>query len=876
VSGRAGSPGDPGSEPPGIIRLLLRLLLPEEEREFYLGDLRESGRRGWLREVIGVAALRFSARRRSVNAAPSGVLAPWIGHLLADLRLGVRQLLRTPGTTLTAFLALSIGIGLSGMMFSLIRGGLLPILPVPNGERAVRVKHEDFSPTTPELYAYWTERQRSFEGLGVTASRAVSLIVDGVGGEPVSGAAIDTGTLHLLSVEPMMGRGFVAADAVPGAPKVALVGYDVWRSRLGGDPNVLGRAIRMNGEPATVIGVMPEGFGFPFQEQLWTPLNVETYEVQDRSSTLSVFGILREGVSNAAAAAELNSLAGQRPRAASDPAPVFVTVQGYTNIVNPSRVTYILAGLLGAVALLVLMVACANVANVLLARATVRAREVAVRAALGASRMRIAMHFLTEATVLALAGAMGGAAMAILGVSVVRDASTAPGMPYWFDLRVDAPVLLYIAASAMLAAMAAGVLPALHAARPGAHELIKDASRGASSRRLGRMMGRLVGVQLTVSFVLLVGSGLFIRSALNLKDYDFRFAPEGVYTANVRLPEATYGSVQDRVAFIEELEERLEAVPGASSVTVATVFPGIGHRRARVAVDGVHDPDAADLPTSGLARVTPGFFETFQAPLIAGRPFGRGDREGELPVAIVNAAFERVHLPNGAIGRRIAFPGGDGTMEWHTIIGVVPDFLAPGIDPEHPLEVAYLSLAQAPPLTMSLSVRADGAPSALAAPLREAVAEVDPDVAVYYLRTLEEAIIAANASFIWLSALFVVAGGLALLLSAIGLYGVMAFWVSQRRREIGVRMAVGGGGGSIVGFVVRQGMARIAFGLLAGVLLSVPVAWGLRGSLLDVSPFDPSVFGTVLGVLLAAGVLGCALPAIKATRVDPATVLSSD
>jgi predicted permease len=850
--------------------------VPEEEREFYLGDLRESGRRRWLREVAGAAGLRIAAGRRNVRSTPSGIRAPWIGHAVADLRLGVRQLLRTPGTTFAAFLALSIGIGLSGMMFSLMRGGLLPTLPVMNGERAVRIRHQDFSSTPAEVFVHWIERQGSFEGLGVSTSHAVSLIIDGVGGEPVSGAAIDPGTLPLLSIEPIMGRGFVSADAVPGAPKVALIGYDVWQSRLGGDPDALGRTIRMNGEPATVIGVMPEGFGFPFQEQVWTPLGVQAFDVQDRSDVLSVFGILREGVSNADAAAELNSLAEQRPRAASDPAPVPVEVKGYTNIVNPSRVTYVLAGLMVVIAVLVLLVACANVTNVLLARASVRTREVAVRAALGASRLRIAMHFWTEATVLAVAGATGGAGMAILGVALVRDAAMVPGMPYWFDLRVDAPVLGFIAASAALAAMAAGVLPAVHAARSGDHELLKDASRGTSSRHLGRLMGRLVGVQLAVSFVLLVGSGLFIRSALNLKDYDFRFGPEGVYTANVRLPEATYRTVQDRVAFVEELEERLEAIPGASSAALTTDLPGIGHRRARVAVDGVHDPGAADLPTSGLARVTPHFFETFLAPLISGRGFDRGDRPGELPVAIVNAAFERLHLPNGAIGRRIGFPGGDGAPEWHTVVGVAPDFLAPGIDPEHPLEVVYLPLAQDPPVAMSLSMRADGPPAALAAPLRQVVADVDPDVAVYFMRSLEEAIVAANASFIWLGALFVVAGGLALFLAAVGLYGVMAFWVSQRRREIGVRMAVGGGGGEVVGFVVRQGMARMAFGILAGLLLSVPLAWALRGALLDVSPFDPSVFGTVLGVLLSAGLLGCVFPAVQATRVDPATVLSSD
>jgi len=424
--------------------------------------------------------------------------------------------------------------------------------------------------------------------------------------------------------------------------------------------------------------------------------------------------------------------------------------------------------------------------------------------------------------------------------------------------------------------MAAGVLPALHAAGPDRHDLLKDASRGTSSRRLGRMMGRLVGVQLTVTFVLLVASGLFIRSALNLEDYDFGFGPEGVYTASVRLPDATYESVQERIAFIEELEERLAAIPGASSAALSTVLPGIGHRRAMVAVEGAHDPTAADLPRAGTARVTPRFFETFRAPLLAGRGFDRGDRAGELPVAVVNAAFERTYLPNGAIGGRVALPADDGAEEWHTIIGVAPDFLAPGIDPEHPLEVVYLPLAQAPPITMSLSVRADDIASAMAVPIREVAADLDPDAALYFMRSLDDAILAANASFVWLSALFLVAGALALFLAAIGLYGVMAFWVSQRSREIGVRMAVGGGGGRIVGLVVQQGMARISLGLLAGALLSVPVAWGLRGALLDVSPFDPLVFGTVLGVLLFAGALGCVLPAVNATRVDPNTVLSAE
>ena len=878
---------DPDSDrparPPWLVLALVRLLVPREDREFYLGDLAEDGRGSWPREIAAAAALRFSGRRRpsadlqagALGAAPAWSFRGLASQLPGDLKLGVRQLLRTPGATLTALLALSVGIGLSGMMFSLMRGGLVPTLPFPDGERMVRVNHEDHSPIPPETYTYWTERQRSFEGLGVSIVQPVSLILDGVAGEPLSSAAIDVGTLPLLSTEPAIGREFTPADAIPGAPRVVLIGWDVWRLRMEGDPGVLGRTVRMNGEPATIIGVMPEGFGFPFTEQLWTPLPVEAGRPVTGAGALQVFGLLRADVSAAAAAAELNELARQRPREASTAEPDPVIVRAYTNVINPGRMTYVLAGLMVGVAVLVLLVACANVTNVLLARAAVRAREVAVRGALGASRMRIAMQFWIEASVLAVAGAVGGALLAVVGVARVRGAADIPGMPFWFDLRVDAPVLLFIAASAVVAAMAAGVLPAVHAARARGHDLLKDAGRGTSSRRLGRLMGRLVGAELTVSFVLLVASGLFIRSAVNLERYDFGFAPEAVYTAHVRLPDAGYERVEDRIAFVEELEEEIAALPGTASVTLATVFPGIGHRSAEFTIDGTHAPDAADLPRAGWARVSPAFFETFQAPLLTGRGFDRGDRAGALPVAIVNAAFERAHFPDGAVGRRVALPR-DGTGEWHTIVGVAPDLLAPAIDPEHPLAVVYLPLAQAPPLAMNLSVRAAGDPSSLAAPVRETTAGVDPDVALYFERSLHEAILAANAAFAWMSALFVVAGGLALFLAGIGLFGVMAFWVSQRRREIGVRMAVGGGGGRIVGFVLRQGLARIALGLLAGLLLSVPVAWALRGALLDVSPFDPLVFGSVVGVLLAAGVLGCALPAIRATRVDPNTVLSAD
>ncbi len=802
-----------------------------------------------------------------------------MSHVLTDLRLGTRRMLKTPAATLTVLTALSVGIGLSAAMFSLIKGVLLPTLPFENGDRIVQIRRAGFAPLSAEAYQYWSARQGSFEGLGATAERTVTLAIEGEGSEPVSSAAMDVAALPLLSVQPVLGRAFTDADYIPGAPAVVLVGQEIWRTRLDADSRVLGRTVRVNGEPAEIVGVMPEGFGFPETEELWTPLRLDVLRPDGNPQRFSVFGMLREGVARGVAMAELNDLDRQRPLNAAESAPSPVEVVAYTDIMNPPGRSYQLAGVMLGVAFLVLLVACANATNVLLAQAAVRGREVAVRTALGASRARIAAQFWIEVSSLALAGAVGGALFAVVSVRLVRNAMLSQGgggMPFWVDPRVDLPVFVFIAAAAVVAAMLAGVLPALHASRANRHELLKDASRGTSSRRLGRMMGRLIYVEMAVSFVLLVAAGLYVRSALNLQAYDFTFAPEGVYTARVRLPDATYAGASDRAAFVEALEETLARIPGASSATVTTVVPGVGASRRLVAVEGVHDPTQADLPrTSNSVSVTPGFFETFRAPLLAGRAFNSGDGAGELPVAIVSAVFERMYLPEGAVGRRIALPAGDGEAEWITIVGVASDLLAGGLDRGR-VDAVYRPLALDVPMSFQVAVRSNGSAAALAAPIREAVAELDSDVAVFGMRPLDEAIDLANQQYSWLSALFLVAGALALFLAAVGLYGVMAFWVAQRTREIGVRMAVGGARAAIVALVLRQGMTQIAVGLAAGVLLAVPAAWGLQGSLLEVQPFDPLVFGGVLGVLLGAGWLGCVQPALRATRVDPLSALSAE
>jgi putative ABC transport system permease protein len=863
------------SGPPGPVRWLLRLLLPESEREFYLGDLEESGRRSWASELASVVALRLSPRLRPARGARAGGVSFRLDELRTDVRLGLRRLRRSPAATFTVLTALSMGIGMTALIVSLIDGALLPALPFPAGERIVRAHRVEHATLSVEAFEYWMARQNSFEGIGAWVERTVNVTIDGERGEPVQGAALTATALPLLSVQPALGRLFTEDDAGAGAPAVVLVGHGIWRTRLNSDPDVLGRTVRLNGEPAEIIGVMPADFGFPMNHQLWTPLRLDALRPERNPGSLSVFGVLRAGVPIRVAASELNDLDAQRARTAAEPYPKPVVVKRYTDIINPAGRSQLLAGIMLSVAFVVLLVACANATNVLLAQATVRSREVAVRAALGASRARIAMQFWIEVSMLALLGAVGGVLLGAAAVTLVGNAMPSSLTPFWFDIRIDMRVLAFVAAAAAAAAMLAGVTPALHASRGNAHDLLKDTSRGTSSRRLGLLMGRLIRAEMAVSFVLLVAAGLFVRSAINVRQVDLPFNAEGVFTSRVRLPDTQYANASDRATLIARLEHALTSMPAVSSATIATVMPGFGAWRRPVAIEGVDDLADPHLQDTRYVVVTPDYFATFGASVLAGRMFDSRDDEDGLPVGVVNRTFERIHFPDGAVGGRVAFPTDAGGVEWLTIVGVVPDLLAGGLNRDLE-EAVYRPIAQDPPAGFQLAVRSGMPAAAIAASIREAVAGVDHDVALYDLNTMEASIREANTVYAWFSALFLLSGSLALFLAAIGLYGVMAFHVVHRTREIGVRMALGGERGTIVRLVLRQGMAQVATGLAAGIVLAAPVAWLLRSVLLDVRPFDPLVFGSVLGVLLVSGWMGCMMPAIQATRVDPQVALAAE
>ena len=493
---------------------------------------------------------------------------------------------------------------------------------------------------------------------------------------------------------------------------------------------------------------------------------------------------------------------------------------------------------------------------------------------MGASRFRITAQLLVETSLLAVAGAAGGLGLAVIGIGNV-NAAMPNDMPYWIVLRVDWPVLGFVAITAVVTTLMAGLMPALQASRANTHDILKEDARGSSSFRLGRVMRRLVGIEIALSFVLLVMAGLFVRSAAKYYATSFAFGPEEVYSAQIRLPEARYRDAAARVRFVERLRETLGALPQVAHVALSTDVPGIASSTVvPIELDGA----AAGTLDGSSARsivATPGYFELFRTSILTGRDFDARDREGATPVAIVNESFAERFFPGGAIDRRIRQTRPEGKGTWLTIIGVTADLMEGGLRRETP-ETVYLPLAQHPQIALTMVARPRTTFVTLPAPVRGSLAALDPDVALFRVLRLEVDIDDTNSQYKWFSILFFVSGGIALFLAALGLYGVMAFWVSQRTREIGIRMAIGGQRGDIVRLVLRQAMTQTSIGLAAGGLLAGLVAKLLSFAFYDVAPYDPIVFGSVLAVLIGAAWLGCWLPARRATRIDPLEALVAE
>ena len=810
-------------------------------------------------------------------------------HLFRDFRFGLRMLGKNPGLTAAGVLALALGIGLTAAMFSIVNGVLFQGLPFERADRLVSVLASNPSRNEQRVAIYfkdfvdWKDRQTSFEALSAFIATTFNLSDDTARPERLEGAHMSADTFRQLRARPLLGRTFVAGEDAPGAPPVVLLGYGLWKSRYGGDPGVIGRTVRVNGEPSTVIGVMPEKFGFPVSQVIWTPLRLDPAKavrgVERESDFVSVFGRLRDGVSLDQAAAEMATFA--KAIAAESPQThkgVEVTVQPYTREFVGGPIVGLLYTMLGAVAL-VLLLACANVASLMMARASRRTRELAIRSALGAGRRRVLSQILMETLILASAGAAGGLLLARWGLDVFNRAvlaGTDGPPPFWFHIALDPRSLAVTLALTLAAGLLSGLVPALQASRADAADVLKDEGRGSTSLRMGRFNRAVVVLEVALSCALLVCAGLMVQSIVRLQTLDLGFEDEGLLTFRVALYEADYPENADRTAFWRDLLPRLQALPGVAGAAAISSLPTNGTIREPYALEGVAYPRPEDRPRAFVTAISPGVFDTLQARILAGRDFGPQDIDGALPVTIVNRSFaERAWPGKEALGRR--FQMGDGeTAVWRTVVGVVPDLQMEGLDSDSTPHGFYVPVAQDCPPRVSVAVRSAAAPEALTAQVRAEIAKLDKDLPIYFVRTMEQAI-AQNAFFFNLfGSLFAIFGVCALVLAAVGIYGVVAFSVAQRTQEIGVRMALGAGGRAVLGMILRQGAWQLGVGLGVGLVLAFLLSRSMASLLFQVQPTDPPTFLGVVVVLTGVTLLACLIPARRAMRIDPLVAIRYD
>ena len=621
---------------------------------------------------------------------------------------------------------------------------------------------------------------------------------------------------------------------------------------------------------------MPDGFRFPFDNDLWVPLAIDPLEEQrdQATSRVAVIGRLNEGVTVEEAQTQLDGitqrLAAEYPETNEG---LGAFVQLYVDNVMPTQITAILWLMLAAV-FGVLFISCANVANLLLARASIRAKEVAIRSALGASRSRLIRQLLVEAVILALGGGVIGIVLASVGIDIFNAAIVDIQKPYWIDIRLDTPVLLFSMAATMLAAVVSGTVPAFKASGTDVHEILKDESKGSSSFRMGRFSTGLVVAEIALSCALLVGAGMMVKSVMRLKTLDFGFVSANVFTARVGLFETDYPDDDSRLQFFEGLQQRLGAIPGVQSAALTNNLPGTGAGQWSFAVEGVSYETDRDYPFANRATITPGYFDTFEVGLLEGRDFTPQDRDGSLSVTTVNESFARKYFPQqSAVGKRIRLGRSNSENPWMTVVGVVPDLHVGGgvgglgssdQNPEH----FYTPLAQGALRFMSIALKTRGDPLAVAPLVRETVAAIDPNLPIYWVFSMDTAIEQATWAFGLFGSLFSMFGAIALFMAAVGLYGVMAFSVSRRTQEMGIRMALGAYGDDIVRLVLKKGMLQLGIGMTIGLGLGVAMAMPLRVALFDVNPTDPTVYAAIVLTLTAAGLLACFVPARRATRVN--------
>jgi putative ABC transport system permease protein len=809
--------------------------------------------------------------------------------VLQNIKVSLRNLRKTPLLSALALVCLALGIGATTAIFSVVNAVILRPLPVKDIDRVVMITsthkmmgEEERVAVSPRDYAVAKAQAKLLESMGALENGSFNLTGDG-DPERLEGARVTDDWLTTLGLEAVVGRLFLPEEDRTGAPaRVALVGNGLWHRRYGADPGLVGRQIVIDGASYTVVGVLSARFQFPYQSEIWLPLGINPNAGSMQQHTLTAFGRLRPGVSPRQVQTELagitRRLAQQYPENADIGVDVRSMREELTGDIRPK-----LLFLLATVAF-VLLIACANIASLLLARAQAQTQEVAIRSAIGAGRHRLIRQFLIDSLVLSILGGGLGVLLSFWAIKpLVALSPVATMASFYQDVRIDGPVLAFAFVISILTGVSFGLAPAVKASRPDLQLLLSEASsRNSGSRGGHRALGLLVIVEVAVAVVLLVGAGLTLKSFDHLQKVDPGFSRDGVLTLRTILPESRYSDAHRRVAFVDSLLERVRSLPGVVSAGITSNLPvNINNDFAGFSVEGRPVRQPGEFQVANNRLITPGYLESLGISLVAGRSFTPADRAGVTQSVIISERLAKRYFSGlNPIGKRLKRGPQESSHAWMTVVGVANDVKDEKLRAECDI-TWYLPYPQFAEVTLwasnvNLAVRTRRDPVALAPALVRAVHEVDPTLPVFQVAPTGELLAESLAQKKFSAILVTIFAGIGLILAAVGLYGVMSYSVSQRVREIGVRMALGAHPGDVQKMVVRNGLKLTLAGMAAGLLGALALTRFLRSLLYEVSPTDPTTFIGILLILALVGFLATYLPARRATRVDPMIALRNE
>lgn len=860
-----------------------------DEMHFHLEMATEANERRGMGadEARRAAAAEFGGRERWREEARDEVRSRPLEELVQDVRYSMRSLRHAPAFTAAAVATLALSVGATTSIFSVVNAVLLRQLPYAHPDRIVALCEKNavkpwnvvcpVGGVGPSNFLHWQEGAQSFEAMAAFAEGRAA--VARPGGDPVSAQArVTTASLFkVLGARPARGRFFTDAEDKPGAPSVAVLSYAFWQQQFGGDSSIIGKQVVVNGSNATVVGITQRDFGLYDPVDLWLPIRFTPDQRTAAGRWVRAIGLIKEGVTVDQADRELKMLearvAQELPKWNANMTAFALPIREKL-VGNSQRVLWTLLAAVG----FLLLIACANVANLMLARAADRERELAVRISLGASPRRLVRQLLTESVVLSGVSGLIGVALALKGTAVlVALVPSGLSIQTLASVSVDWRLLVFAAGVSVATGLLFGVAPALNATRADVQETLKEGGRGGSSisQSSARLRNALVVAEMSLALVLLAGAGLMVRSFSALSHVDLGFRAEHVLTARLSLPGRKFGTDTAVAQFFRNVDDRIAAVPGVQAAGAINMMPLTGQRSVNgFAVEGRPAPEPGTEPAGDMRSITPGYFRAMGIPIKAGREFTEDDRLGRPQVGIVSETLARTFWPNeSAIGHFLLYDWG--SPQRVQIVGVAGDIHHDGPDKQAYMEI-YRPVAQIPAWGMTMVVRVAGDPASYGSALRGAMREVDRDVPLAEVQPLSALVSRALGTTRLATALFGLFGALGLLLAGIGIYGVMTYTVQQRRHEIGVRLALGATPRSVLTMILRRAVVLSIAGIVVGLAAALAASGLMRKLLFGVPPHDSVTFAVIALLLAAVGVVAAYVPGLKATRVDPVTVLRGE